>query len=126
MVVEDWHSSQRSGYSQSKLVAERILDAVTQTAGVPTAICRVGQIAGPSLPVPGKSGSGWPKQEWVPSLVASSKHLGLLPGSLVGGGVDDRVDWVPADSLGRIVVELGLGFLGGEQQPRGVPLVPPA
>ncbi|KAG8165060.1 hypothetical protein KVR01_005335 [Diaporthe batatas] len=124
VVVEDWHASQRSGYCQSKLVAERILDAVAQTAGVPTAICRVGQIAGPSVPVSGKSESGWPRQEWVPSLVASSKHLGLLPRSLVGGGADVHVDWVPVDALGRIVVELGLGFLGDEQQLRRVPLDP--
>lgn len=114
-VVEDWRASQRSGYGQAKLVAERILDAAARTAGVPTAICRAGQVAGPSLPVAGSSGSSWPKQEWVPSLVASSKHLGLLPRSLVGGGVDDHVDWVPVDALGRIVVELGLGFLGDEQ-----------
>jgi thioester reductase-like protein len=124
VVVEDWRASQRSGYGQAKLVAERILDAVAQTAGVPAAICRAGQVAGPSMPGPGGSSSSWPRQEWVPSLVASSKHLGLLPGSLVGGAADDRVDWVPVDALGRIVVELGLGFLDDEQQRRRVAAAP--
>lgn len=123
-VVEDWRASQRSGYGQAKLVAERILDAAARTAGVPTAICRAGQVAGPSLPVVGSSGSSWPKQEWVPSLVASSKHLGLLPRSLMGGGVDDHVDWVPVDALGRVVVELGLGFLDDEQARRRVDAAP--
>lgn len=126
-VVEDWRASQRSGYGQAKLVAERILDAAAQTAGVPTAICRAGQVAGPSMSVAGSSSSSssWPKQEWVPSLVASSKHLGLLPASLVGsGGVDDCVDWVPVDALGRIIVELGLGFLGDEQQRRRTAATP--
>lgn len=61
---------------------------------------------------------------WVPSLVASSKRLGLLPGSLVGSGVYDRVDWVPVDALGRIVVDLGLESLGGERRQRRVAATP--
>lgn len=103
-VLNDWHTPQSTGYGQSKFVAERILDAVdaaAKEANVPTVICRVGQIAGPTT-----AAGIWPKQEWLPSLIASSRYLGVLPSSL---GRMDTVDWIPVDILGRVIVELALG-----------------
>ncbi|KAK1948791.1 hypothetical protein LY78DRAFT_687363, partial [Colletotrichum sublineola] len=46
-------------------------------SGVPTAVVRVGQIAGPTL----RDGV-WNRQEWLPTIIASSKYLGVLPGDL--------------------------------------------
>ena len=98
---EDLWVPQPMGYGQSKFTAERLLNAAAQIADVPAVICRVGQIAGPT----GEAGV-WPKQEWLPSLIASSKYLGKLPVSL---GQMDTVDWIPVDVLARGLLELALG-----------------
>lgn len=99
-IIEDWRVAHDAPYGQSKFISERVLDAAAKVAGVPTAVCRVGQIAGPTV-----AAGMWPKQEWLPSLIASSKYLGKLPGSL---GKLERVDWIPVDLLGSIIVELAL------------------
>lgn len=99
-IFHDWRVSEPIGYGQSKLLAERILDAAAAQASVPTVVCRVGQVAGPTT-----TKGFWPRQEWLPSLVASSKYLGCLPASL---GPLERVDWIPVDELGRIIVELAV------------------
>ncbi|KAL8893579.1 MAG: hypothetical protein Q9192_005129 [Flavoplaca navasiana] len=96
--MENWSSADGSGYSQSKLIAERILANASKTYDVPVTICRVGQIAGPTR----KEGM-WPKQEWLPSLIMSAKYLGSIPESL---GPLDMVDWVPIDRVASIVGEL--------------------
>lgn len=43
----------------------------------------------------------WSKQEWLPSILASSKHLGMLPEDI--GGV---VNWIPVDYCAQVVLEL--------------------
>ncbi|KAJ8133450.1 hypothetical protein O1611_g163 [Lasiodiplodia mahajangana] len=97
-IFTDWKVSQSIGYAESKAVAECLLDIAAKEIGIHTIVCRVGQIAGPTT-VAGI----WPKQEWLPSLVASSKYLGKLPESLSRAEV---VDWIPVDLLGHIIVEL--------------------
>lgn len=101
-IYEDWGVPEPMGYGQSKFVSERLLDAAAREAGVPAIVCRVGQIAGPTT----SAGGMWPKQEWLPSLVASSKYLRKLPTSL---GQMQQVDWIPVDVLANIVVELSIG-----------------
>lgn len=103
-VLHNWSVPHEVGYGQSKLVAERILDAAARVADVPAVVCRVGQVAGPTT-----EGGVWPRQEWLPSLVASSRYLGKLPASL---GQMDTVDWIPVDILGRVLVELAIDGLG--------------
>lgn len=86
------------GYGQSKLVASLILDEARARAGIPSAIVRVGQIAGP------RSAEGeWTRREWLPTLVRSSLHLGLLPSDL--GGMGD-VDWTPIEDIAALVLEV--------------------
>lgn len=55
-----------SGYGESKLVAERLLQEASRNNGIEVVICRVGQIAGPV----GKDhqGGAWNKKEWFPSV----------------------------------------------------------
>ncbi|KAF2104323.1 acetyl-CoA synthetase-like protein [Rhizodiscina lignyota] len=89
------------GYSKSKLISEMLLANASQTANVSSTICRVGQIAGPVLSPQGE----WNKHEWLPSVIASSSFLGKLPTSIHGM---DRIDWVPVDILGQVLVELVL------------------
>ncbi|KAI1613500.1 hypothetical protein EDD36DRAFT_488589 [Exophiala viscosa] len=97
-VLHDWQVPESIGYAQSKFAAERLLDDARRVAGINCAICRVGQIAGPV------SENGiWNKQEWLPSLIASSNYLGKLPSSL---GPLDVVDWIPVDLLSNIILDL--------------------
>ncbi|KAK3174025.1 putative NRPS-like protein biosynthetic cluster [Lepraria neglecta] len=92
-----------NGYSQSKYVAEHIIDYATQTvpSGFSLAFARVGQIAGAT------NHSGiWNKDEWFPSMIISSVQIGAIPESL--GSTFDQIDWVPIDLLTDILVELAL------------------
>ncbi|KAI1213865.1 uncharacterized protein F4807DRAFT_203056 [Annulohypoxylon truncatum] len=99
-IFEDWHTPGETGYGKSKFVSERLLDVAAKEADIPTIVCRVGQVAGPT------SSSGmWPKREWLPSLIASSKYLGKLPSSI---GRMEAVDWIPVDILGKGIVELAI------------------
>lgn len=99
--IRDFSAPQRMGYAESKYVAERLLDMAATECDVPVSVCRVGQIAGP---VRRREGA-WSKREWLPSLVLSSRHLGVVPDSL--GGLE-TVDWIPIDVLADIITELAL------------------
>lgn len=86
------------GYGRSKLVSSLILEKASQISGVPTEIIRVGQIGGPS------SEKGyWNRQEWLPSIIASSVYLGQLPESL---GQMSTVDWTPIEGIANMVLEV--------------------
>lgn len=97
-IAEDWISAVDMGYAESKLVAERLVAVASQRSSLRAIICRVGQIAGPIL----KQGI-WSKHEWIPSLVASSVHLGKFPASL---GSRNIINWIPVDIVSRIIIDL--------------------
>ncbi|CAK7236186.1 putative NRPS-like protein biosynthetic cluster [Sporothrix eucalyptigena] len=86
-----------SGYGESKLVAELLLQEASRKLGLSTTVVRVGQISGP-VSTPG----AWTPKEWFPSLVAYSAHTGLVPLSL---GRNESVDWIPVDALAQILLE---------------------
>lgn len=86
------------GYGRSKLAGSLILDAAASYSGIPAASIRVGQIAGPN----GEKGM-WNKQEYLPSLVASSLHLGVLPETI---GPGDEVDWVPVGDVAGLILDV--------------------
>jgi thioester reductase-like protein len=98
--IDDWKIA-RFGYGQSKLVAERLLAEASRGRGLTVAVSRVGQVSGPV----DRNEGAWPAQEWLPSLIASSKYLGLVPNAL--GPLDD-VDWIPVDRLASAILELCL------------------
>ncbi|CAM1502330.1 Fc.00g043140.m01.CDS01 [Cosmosporella sp. VM-42] len=103
-IFEDWDVPQPIGYGQSKFVVERLLDTAVKQAGIAATICRVGQVAGPTT-----AAGIWPKQEWLPSLIASSKYLGKLPATL---GQMEMVDWVPVDVLSESIIEMAIKSAG--------------
>ncbi|RYP15960.1 hypothetical protein DL765_005400 [Monosporascus sp. GIB2] len=103
---KDWSIPEATGYGESKFVAERILDAAAREADIPAVICRVGQVASPTT-----SAGEWPRQEWLPSLIASSKYIGKLPASL---GRMETIDWIPVDVLAQCIVELATSPTDGE------------
>ncbi|KAK1971952.1 thioester reductase domain-containing protein [Colletotrichum sublineola] len=87
-----------TGYGRSKLVSSLILDEAAQRSGVPTAVVRVGQVAGPAS----KDGV-WNRQEWLPTIIASSKYLGVLPSDL---GAMSTVNWTPIEGIANLILEV--------------------
>jgi thioester reductase-like protein len=79
----------RQGYGESKHIGERICLEASRRCHVPTTVYRVGQIAGPTL-----SGGQWNRQEWLPTIIVSSKAMGKIPNRL--GSM--TIDWVPVVS----------------------------
>jgi thioester reductase-like protein len=67
VALDDPTNSIGQGYSESKWVTERLLDAAGRKSGVSCAILRIGQIAGPVEGARARSGM-WSRQEWVPSV----------------------------------------------------------
>ena len=100
-IVSDVKCPSPMGYGESKYLAERLLDHAATELSSKAKIVRVGQIAGPV-----KSLGTWNKQEWLPSLVISSLHVGAVPDSL--GSSQDKIEWVPIDLLAEVLVELAL------------------
>lgn len=99
-------AAQQTGYAESKLVAEYILDGAAKRARLPVTVLRVGQIAGSTR----ERDAAWPAQEWIPSVIQTAKAMGVLPREL------GPVDWIPVDRLAGVVAEIVRGdFRGGEE-----------
>ncbi|KAJ5238518.1 hypothetical protein N7468_003137 [Penicillium chermesinum] len=99
-----------TGYGQSKLVGDLILQQATEHLGVPTAIIRVGQISGPRA-----EKGAWNRHEWLPTIISSSLGLGKLPRDL---GAYSTVDWVPVEDVASVILEIS-GVLA-EQAPKDI------
>lgn len=99
-VVHDAVVAAGSGYGESKWVAENLLERAAQKCRITTRILRLGQLAG-AIDTP----SVWNTDEWFPSLILSSRHLGVLPQALSAIPV---VDFVPVDRAAAILLEVGL------------------
>ena len=106
------------GYGQSKAVAALLLERANRTLGVSGAVCRLGQIAGP---VERRKG-WWNRHEWLPTVIAASRRLGLLPSDLAALGT---IDWIPVDLTAKILIELAFADSdenGGENDELDYPL----
>ncbi|PLB49801.1 acetyl-CoA synthetase-like protein [Aspergillus steynii IBT 23096] len=88
-------------YGQSKLLASVLLEEAGKTLGTRSSICRLGQVAGPVGRVVKQR--MWPRTDWFPSLLETSRAIGCVPDSLGSAG---RVDWLPVDKLAEIIVQL--------------------
>ncbi|MCJ1466280.1 hypothetical protein MMC07_004899 [Pseudocyphellaria aurata] len=106
-IILDNSAPSSTGYAESKYISERLLGYAAQRLSIKSSVARVGQVAG-AVKYPGL----WNKDEWFPSLVISSLHVGLVPDSL--GSTFSRIDWVPIDLLAEVIVDLALGI---EQTP---------
>ena len=60
------------GYSESKWVAERLLELAASKTTLHTVSIRVGQISGTSA-------GAWQRAEWFPSMIKSAVYLGYIP-----------------------------------------------
>lgn len=102
-VIFDSTAPNSTGYAESKYISERLVDYAARRLSINSSFARVGQVAG-AVEYRGL----WNKDEWFPSLVISSLHVGALPDSL--GPSLSRIDWVPIDLLAEVIVELALGI----------------
>ncbi|RYP91175.1 hypothetical protein DL770_002704 [Monosporascus sp. CRB-9-2] len=87
-----------NGYGRSKMIGSLILEDAAHVGDFPAVSIRVGQVAGPE-----DEAGVWNRQEWLPSIVASSVHLGALPSHLA---VMERVDWTPSERIACLVLEV--------------------
>ncbi|KAI1298564.1 male sterility protein-domain-containing protein [Xylaria venustula] len=88
-----------NGYSISKLIAEHLCDCAARHLETPVLVAGVGRVAGAI-----KHKGMWNPAEWLPSLVISSQNLRCLPNSL--GPRFSAIDWMPADAVADVVVDL--------------------
>lgn len=114
-LLDNYEIASTMGYGQSKNVAERILGVATRQSHIPVSVFRLGQIAGSTH----SEDSSWPEQEWVPSLIKTSKSLGLLPREL------PPVDWIPINHLAEIILELACSDFKSEEDEKVYNLVNP-
>ena len=85
-MIENPDVVMKLGYAESKHIAERLCYEASKTEGVPTTILRVGQICGPT-----SSEGIWNRNEWFPSLIATSERIGKIPTRLGA----NKLDWIP-------------------------------
>jgi thioester reductase-like protein len=97
-IFEDHSVPLPQGYGESKHVAECMLADAAKQAGIPSTVVRCGQLAGPS-----DASSVWNRHEWVPSLLISSREMGMIPQTL---GNQNVVDWIPMDTAAKAVCEV--------------------
>ncbi|EIW80018.1 acetyl-CoA synthetase-like protein [Coniophora puteana RWD-64-598 SS2] len=93
-----------TGYSESKWVAEHILQRMAQTHGLDALVVRVGQLCGAV-----ESGA-WNVNEWVPALVQAAQVLGCFPSE------DKDVSWMPISTAASVLADVALS--SGTETPR--------
>ncbi|KAI0749993.1 ketoacyl-synt-domain-containing protein [Daedaleopsis nitida] len=81
------------GYSESKWVAEHLLELSVERKILRAVIVRIGQLTG------GVNGA-WRSSEWFPMMVSCSAHIGALP---MLPGV---VSWLPVSVAAAILVDM--------------------
>jgi thioester reductase-like protein len=87
-----------TGYGQSKMISSSILFQGMQQLNIPSKIIRVGQVSGPRSEL-----GAWNRSEWLPSIIASSLYLGLLPKEI---GWQDVVQWMPVEDVASAILEI--------------------
>ncbi|KAJ7103042.1 hypothetical protein B0H15DRAFT_810726 [Mycena belliarum] len=91
--ISDPQIAAGSGYSESKWVAEEILNKAAGKTGLLPIIIRPGQLSG-------ASNGAWNPSDWFPVLIRASQILGHLP-SIFG-----HISWVPIDHAARALVNM--------------------
>jgi thioester reductase-like protein len=90
-----------NGYANSKYLAEQLLLHAAHKGFEGMSLARVGQVGGAV-----QSSGLWNKNEWLPSLILSSLHVGAIPDDI--GNTLGYIDWMPIDTLAEVLVELAL------------------
>ncbi|KAI1798469.1 acetyl-CoA synthetase-like protein [Ganoderma leucocontextum] len=86
-VLLDPSSAVGAGYPESKWVVEQVLHRVSERAGLPAVVVRLGQVTGNKV-------GYWNEREWFPALVKSALFTHCLPD--VEGTVSSFIPGYPA------------------------------
>ncbi|KAI3025544.1 hypothetical protein CBS147482_1131 [Aspergillus niger] len=86
------------GYTELKLIAEEMCRLASTKWGLPTTVYRIGQIAGSSR----GNGVVWDRNQWLPSIMHSSKLIRKVPNSLGPA----EVTWMPVDQAAKAICEI--------------------
>ncbi|KAJ7730355.1 hypothetical protein DFH07DRAFT_969173 [Mycena maculata] len=81
------------GYTESKWVAEEILETAAQRTALSPVVIRPGQLSG-------AANGAWNASDWFPALLKSSQLLGHLP------ALSGRASWFPIHHAARVVAHL--------------------
>ncbi|KAL9129611.1 MAG: hypothetical protein Q9217_001967 [Psora testacea] len=101
--IEDLSHVSHTGYAQSKLVGEKIIEAAVKTAGAAATIYRIGQVVGDT-----KCGM-WNDSEAFPLIIRSAMTMGALP------KLDMACEWLPVDTCARSIIDIE-GLDGGNDK----------
>ncbi|KAG6831320.1 hypothetical protein H0H87_005564 [Tephrocybe sp. NHM501043] len=91
--VPEPHSAVGMGYSESKWVAEQILESVAHSDRLKVTIVRAGQLSG-------AENGYWKATEWFPTLIRSSRLVGFLPST------NQCVSWLPVAAATRAILDV--------------------
>ncbi|KAJ7278022.1 putative polyketide synthase [Mycena rebaudengoi] len=91
--IEDAKIAVQVGYTESKWVAERLVQIAVKRRQLNANVIRVGQLTG------GDSGS-WDTTQWIPALVQSGVYVGCLPDG------DDAVSWIPIGVAAAAILDM--------------------
>lgn len=92
--IHDLAQASDTGYGQSKLVGERIVQAAVLDAGANAAVLRIGQVVG------GMKSGWWNDKEMVPMIIRSALTMGVLP------EVMGTCEWLPVDTAARGIIQI--------------------
>ncbi|OAP57137.1 hypothetical protein AYL99_07874 [Fonsecaea erecta] len=92
--IMDFRQGMSSGYTQSKVVAEYLIQRAVEDFGALACNLRIGQIVGDT-----KYGL-WNEHEAIPLMIRSALSIGTLP------ALDMKCSWIPADTLARAIIEI--------------------
>lgn len=93
--ISDLTQASRTGYAQSKLVAENIIANAVRDVGANATILRIGQIVGDT------DYGWWNDSEILPMIIRSALTMGILP------ELDMSCEWLPVDVLARSILQIG-------------------
>ncbi|THH19547.1 hypothetical protein EW146_g1644 [Bondarzewia mesenterica] len=92
-VLDDSKIAVGTGYSESKWVAERILDAAAEKTPLRPVVVRLGQVSG-------DVNGSWNESEWFPSVVKSALSVKCLP------DLDGLVSWITSPHAAAALIEM--------------------
>ncbi|EED82934.1 predicted protein [Postia placenta Mad-698-R] len=83
----------QSGYTESKWIAERLVQTAAQSLSLNASVIRVGLLSG-------SVNGSWDTNHWFPALVQSAEYLGCLPEG------HEIVSWIPVDLAAATIVDM--------------------
>ncbi|KAF9807197.1 hypothetical protein IEO21_08334 [Rhodonia placenta] len=83
----------QSGYTESKWIAERLVQTAAQSLSLNASVIRVGLLTG-------SVNGSWDTNHWFPALVQSAEYLGCLPEG------HEIVSWIPVDLAAATIVDM--------------------